>query len=166
MGFLSRRGRDLTPPPPAYGPTVPRPFSELLGNAPSSALETLARHARVPDAARERILRLDTQTLQAQQYLAARGITGRDAFEVVQIRDDFGPSAVHAYLGLPPTTADTAVLQDGRTGADLLIEELDLLLEAVRGLLDRAGEVGQTQLRANHRFLEEKYGERDPGLEL
>ena len=166
MGFLRRGGRDLTPPPPSYGPAVPRPFSELLTNAPSGALETLARHARVPDAARERILELDTRTLQAQQYLADRGITGRDAFEVVQIREDFGPSAVQAYLGLPPTTADTAVLQDGRTGAELLIEELDLLLGAVRDLLTRAGEAGQSQLRANHRFLEQKYGGRDPGLEL
>lgn len=165
MGFLRDRGRERTPAP-EYGPSVPRPFSELLPTAPSGVLETLARHGRVPDEARARIATLDTVTVQAQQYLADRGITGSDAFEVVQIRDDFGPSVVNAYLGLPPTTAATVVLQDGMTGAQLLVRDLDLLLSAVETLIARAGEVGQTQLRAHHRFVEEKYGARPTDLEL
>lgn len=165
MGFFRDRGRERTPAP-TYGPSVPRPFSELLPTAPSGILENLARHARVPDDARDRILALDTVTVQAQQYLADRGITGRDAYEIVQIRDDFGPSVVDAYLGLPPTTAGTAVLQDGMTGAQLLVRDLDLLLSAVDRLIARAGEVGQTQQRAHHRFVEEKYGARPTDLEL
>lgn len=165
MGFLRGRGREVHEPPP-YGPSVPQAFSRLVGTGPSSALETLARHARMPDEARRRILALDTSCVQAQQYLADRGITGRNAFEVAAIRYDFGPSSVQAYLGLPPTTADTAILQDGMTGAELLIRQLDLLLSAVDDLLARAGEVGQRQLQANHRFLTDKYGERDPGLDL
>lgn len=165
MGFLRGRGREVTPPP-RYGPSVPQPFSELLATGPSSPLETLARHAWVPDEARARILRLDTLTVQAQHYLADRGIEGRDAFEITQIRDDFGPSVVQFYLGLPPTTAATAVVQDGMTGAQLLVQELDLLLSAVEGLLAKAGEVGQTQLRAHHRFLAQKYGDRPTDLEL
>ncbi|MEO8750774.1 MAG: hypothetical protein ABI384_10270 [Allobranchiibius sp.] len=165
MGFLRGRGREVNPPA-QYGPSVPRPFSELIETGPSSALESLARHARVPDDARERLLRLDTALIQAGQYLADRGITGVDAYEVAQIRDDFAPSAVSAYLGLPPGTAGTAVLMDEMTGAQLLVRELDLLLSAVDQLVARAGEVGQTRLRAHHRFVEEKYGARPTDLEL
>ncbi|TWE09312.1 hypothetical protein [Rudaeicoccus suwonensis] len=161
-----RRERNLMPPPPEYGPSVPKPFSELMTQGPMTPLERLARQSRIPDEARTLVVQIDTEATQAVQYIAAHGITGLEAFEVERIRDEHAPASVRSYLDLPPGTADTVPLQDGRTGTQLLIDELEVLLNAVRKAVAAVGVSGQVQAVVNHRFLVDKYGDRDLRLSL
>lgn len=47
---------------------------------------------------------------------------------------------------------------DGKTGHQLIVEQLDLLLAQVDAHLHRASRLGSDELLANHRFLTEKFG--------
>ncbi|NHN57275.1 hypothetical protein G9U51_16005 [Calidifontibacter sp. DB0510] len=144
----------------------PRPMAPPIPVRPGP-LEMLARHPRVPADARKVAAALDQRCQATLAYLRERGVgTGSLAFEVEQIRGDFAPAALQSYLQLPPENADQAPLLDGRTGRDLLLEQLDLLHRGVEDVRARATELGGEQMIAGHRFLTQKFGERPTDLKL
>ncbi|WP_446666586.1 hypothetical protein [Flexivirga sp. B27] len=126
--------------------------------APQESLATLAASPRVPADVRERAQRLDRECVSTLTYLREHGAPTEQVFQVEQIHTDFGPQAVRSYLALAPGTADTTEVLDGKTGHQLIVEQLDLLLEQISAHLHRAARLGSDQLLANHRFLTEKFG--------
>lgn len=162
--MFGRRKRDLMPPPGPYSSVVPTPFSELIPQGPATELERLARRTPMPDDARRLLLVLDTEVTQASQYIAANGLRGTVAYEIEQIRDHHGPEVVRRYAALPPGTQATVALTDGRTGDELLIEDLSVLIEAVRQQMAVAAEGLQTAALITDRFLQDKYGQQPPSL--
>lgn len=138
---------------------APAPRVDLSKPAPPvDSLATLASSPRIPADVRERAMRLDRECVSTLTYLRQHGAPTEQVFEVEQIQTDFGPQALRSYLALAPGSADTTEVLDGKTGHQLIIEQLDLLLDQVAAHLHRAGRLGSDQLLANHRFLTEKFG--------
>lgn len=96
--------------------------------------------------------------------LRSRDAGDRLIFQVEQIHDDFAPTAVRGYLALPRVTADTEPVQDGKTGGQLLDEQLTLLDGALDDIAAEARGHGADGLLASYRFLRDKFG--SPGDEL
>ena len=87
-------------------------------------------------------------------------------FMLRQIAEDYAPEAVRAYLKLPPSLANVTPLQDGKTGRDLLGEQLDLLLGAVQDIMRDAAQAGSQHLLAHQRFLKDRFAKPSDELKL
>lgn len=139
-------------------PTPARPTVDLTKRTPAETLASLADSAALPGDIRERAQRLDRDCAEALDYLRQHGAPTEQVFQVEQIHTDFGPQALRSYLALAPGTADTTEVLDGRTGHQLIVEQLDLLLTQVAAQLNHAVKLGSDELLANHRFLTQKFG--------
>lgn len=131
------------------------------------SLAALHHDTRLPPEARALLLALDLRTAEAIRALAAQGQTGTEAaYQARAIREEYAPAAVQGYLKLPPTRADSTPLDGGKTGRELLCEQLDLLLNATQRLLDASARAGGQDLLSNGRFLREKFGDGEGDLKL
>lgn len=140
------RPSEGTPPPSAPAP-APDPLAGYLHDQ------------RLPGEARAQLAALNLRTREALTYLQGLGQQASEAAYLARaVREEYAPSAVQAYLRLPPTLAASQPLQDGKTGRDLLREQLDLLLDATQDILNRALRTGGDDLLTHQRFLEEKFG--------
>lgn len=140
------------PPPPAE---LPDPLTGYLHDQ------------RLPGEARAQLAALNLRTREALTYLQGLGQQGSEAAYLARaVREEYAPSAVQAYLRLPPTLAGSEPIQDGKTGRDLLREQLDLLLDATQDILGRALRAGGDDLLTHQRFLEEKFGKGEGDLKL
>ncbi|EYB66691.1 hypothetical protein DEIPH_ctg079orf0087 [Deinococcus phoenicis] len=149
------RHRLETPPPPVPAPAAPDLFTAYL------------RDERLPGEARAQLAALNLRTREALAHLETLGQQGSEAAYLARaVREEYAPTAVQAYLKLPPTLADTAPLQDGKTGRDLLREQLDILLDAVQDILGTTLRAGGQDLLTHQRFLEEKFRKARGDLEV
>ncbi|MBB5232733.1 hypothetical protein [Deinococcus budaensis] len=160
---LSKRQREAAdlaplPPPPAPAPALP---------PAASTLAAYVRDDRLPGEARAQLAALDLRTREALTHLEALGQQGSEAAYLARaVREEYAPGAVRAYLKLPPTLASTQPLEGGKTGRDLLREQLDLLLNAVQDILGTALRSGGQDLLTHQRFLEEKFRKPRGDLEV
>ena len=149
------------------GPVRPEPRQAAAAHPVPDTLTTLLTLPRLPAQAHAQLAELDRVTAEA---LAARERQGERSgaalYELRALRQEYAPQVVQAYLNLPPTLADTAVLEDGKTGRDLLTEQLDLLLGAAHEQLRHSAQAGSQELRTNGRFLREKFGRQTKDLEV
>lgn len=126
-----------------------------------------AADTRLPESSRERIGALHDRLAEAVTYVKDRNLaSGLHGFNLEQIRDDFAPNAIRTYLALPPSTARTTVIVDGKTGEVLLNEQLDLLIRGVDQQLVSAAMASGDEMQASERFLREKFGPRPGDLNL
>lgn len=148
--------------PPQAAPTSAPPSPQLPGS-----LAAYLRDARLPGEARAQIAALDLRTREALTHLDHLGQQGSEAAYLARaVRDEYVPTAVQAYLKLPPTLANTQPLEGGKTGRDLLREQLDILLNAVQDILGAALRSGGQDLLTHQRFLEEKFRKARGDLDL
>lgn len=144
---------------------VPSMMDAAPADATSSVPAMLA-DPRLPTPARERADALFWRCEETLSHLTASGLTGRETFEVEQIRDDFAPNAIRTYLALPAHTARTRPLDAGRTGEDLLMEQLDLLHGAVNEVMAAAGATRDDQLLSHYRFVRDRFNAQGSDLRL
>ncbi|WP_265442535.1 hypothetical protein [Flexivirga meconopsidis] len=161
-------GRRLRHREPAQldAPTYDRPRVDLAKPAAPETLTQLADDSRLPRDVRDRALQLDRDGTAALTYLRDRGADAKEIFDVEQLVTDFGPQAVRSYLALAPGAADTEPVLDGKTGHQLVVEQLDLLIGETAARVRHAARLGSDQLLANHRFLTEKFGTKNKQGEL
>ena len=134
---------------------------------PPDALAGYLHDARLPGEARAQLAALNLRTREALTYLQGLGQQSSEAAYLARaVREEYAPSAVQAYLRLPPTLAASQPIQDGKTGRDLLREQLDLLLDATQDILGRALRAGGDDLLTHQRFLEEKFGKGGGDLKI
>ncbi|MEF2277852.1 hypothetical protein V3W47_06035 [Deinococcus sp. YIM 134068] len=142
-------------------PVGARPTQAKTQQAPlqePAPLATFVRDERLPGEARAQLAALDLRVREALTHLKAVGQEGGEtAYLARAIRDEYAPTAVQGYLKLPPTLANTQPLEDGKTGRDLLREQLDILLDAVQDILGTALRSGGQELLTHQRFLREKF---------
>lgn len=139
-------------PPPPIGEDYATPLDQLLN----------AHLARLPEEARVRLADLGRRVRAVQGDLERRGeLGGETRFLLRQTATDYAPGAVNAYLRLPPSVANVTPLADGKTGKDLLIGQLDLLLSAVEAASTDVAQSAGQDLLAHGRFLEDKFGKKD-----
>lgn len=152
---------DFTPHPGALG-AVSAPVSPSVENV-------LREHGAVlPPEAAAKIRVLGARVDETNAYLRTRGrAEGEHAFLLRQTVDDYLPGVVKAYARLPRSLADTTPLDDGKTGKDLLIEQLDLLERGVTDILAAAAKAEGQDLLANGRFLKDRFdGQKGKDFEI
>ncbi len=146
---------------PASEQTVPSTAAEVPD------LYAMAHDIRVPKDCRAQLVDLRDRCRETSSYLTERGLSeGRLAHSIHQIQHVFAPDAVQAYLELPPTMANVAPLEDGKTGHQMLTEQLDLLLTGVADVMSEATTIGGENLKASQRFLRDKFGPKSDDLSL
>lgn len=146
-------GPPAAPPPPSSA--APDPLARYL------------RDERLPGEARARLAALNLRAREALTHLDELGQEGSEAAYLARaVRSEYAPGAVQAYLKLPPTLANVQPLEGGKTGRDLLCEQLDILLEAVQEILSTALRSGGQDLLTHQRFLEEKFRKPRRDLEV
>ncbi|WP_424951364.1 hypothetical protein [Deinococcus sp.] len=145
---------------------VPEPAPPPAIRAPHDLL-ALSRDERLPESARARLGALHFRCREALIYLKDREQDGAGpGFLLRQIEADYAPEAVQAYLKLPPSLAGVTLLQDDKTGQDLLCEQLDLLLKAVQDIMQDAAQAGSQHLLAHRRFLRDRLAKPNDDLKL
>lgn len=122
----------------------------------------------IPAAAVALVREITERSAAAATYLAQQGrSSGADAIEVERIRDDYAPEAVRGYLALPPWSAHDTVLADGKTGAQLLVDQLQLLADRLQVIQESVALTGGEQLRTHGAFLRDRFpSDRDGPLSL
>lgn len=112
----------------------------------------------IPAAAAALVREITDRSSAAAEYLAQQGrSSGVEAIEVERIRDDYAPEAVRGYLALPPWSANDTVLADGKTGAQLLVDQLQLLARRLQGIQESVALTGGEQLRTHGAFLRDRF---------
>lgn len=156
-GALAWPARTPAPPPePEAMPEVP--IDTLVAH-----LDGLLSRAgnRLPDAA---VLSLQgiratlddlLPRLAALEYSSALPI--EDSFEVQETLRRYLPELIEGYLRLPPSFATGQPLDDGRTAAQTLCGQLQLLDESIRQIAHEAYEGDAEALVASGRTLERKF---------
>jgi len=71
------------------------------------------------------------------------------------------PETLANYAALPPAFRATRVLKEGKTARDLLTQQLTILDDRLKEVLDNVARGDAEALLANGRFLEAKFRERD-----
>lgn len=158
-------------PPTANTPRRRRPYdppqTQTRSAVGDQALLQFAADTRLPESSRERIGALHDRLEEAVTYVKDHNLdSGLHGFNLEQIRDDFAPNAIKTFLSLPPSTARTTVIVDGKTGEVLLNEQLDLLIHGVDQQLVSAAMASGDEMVAGERFLREKFGTRPQDLDL
>ena len=74
---------------------------------------------------------------------------------------DYLPSTLQAYLNLPRAYATVHRFSDGRTAAQVLIDQLTLLDKKLGDVADAVNKNDADALLANGRFLEDRFGGSD-----
>ena len=144
----------------------------VLTKDTAGGLLALSRDERLPEGARARLGALHFRCREALAYLKENEQDSLSqpgagtGFLLRQIETDYAPEAVRAYLKLPPSLANVTPLQDGKTGRDLLNEQLDLLLTAVQDIMQAAAQVGSQHLLAHQRFLRDRFARPSDELKL
>ncbi|WP_198543107.1 hypothetical protein [Pseudofrankia sp. BMG5.36] len=118
--------------------------SSLIGRAPTEVIRATERVTGALDELFDRpeLLRGGSQ----------------EADLVERLVDDYLPTALNTYLGLPRTFAGTHHLPDGRTPRQVLLDQLALLERAVREVTEDASNGEASRLLAHERFLADRFG--------
>ncbi|MXV21652.1 hypothetical protein [Deinococcus xianganensis] len=151
-------------PAQASGKPIPAPVTPSAAEGP---LASFLADARLPAQARAQLVALNLRTQEALSLLKDQGLEGTEGFFVARaIREEYAPEAVQAYLKLPRSLADTGVIQDGKTGAALLSEQLELLLDGVQEIIAGSLQSGGQALLTHGRFLRERFAKVEQDLRV
>ena len=132
-------------PPP---PPVPSPAADPADRLPPDERTQVGRIRR----------KAAVLLQQADRFPAG----SRHLFVVQQMLDEYLPSTLDAYLGLPPGAAELPVTPDRRTGVQVLKAQLDILEAKLDEVATDLRQVNVDRLLANERFLEQHFGRRAP----
>jgi hypothetical protein len=89
----------------------------------------------------------------------------RDLFTLLRTATDYLPAALDAYLRLPGEYATTRRLADGRTPAEVLLSQLELLEREMVEVADAVNRNDVDRLLAHGRFLADRFGRSELKLE-
>lgn len=113
---------------------------------------------RVPRSIELRVRDITTTITEVLPRARELGPASRDLFVLQRTADDYLPTALNTYLNLPRG----AVVRDGKTADQVLIEQLDVLSAQLRQIKAAILRKDSDALVAHGRFLEDKFGKADP----
>jgi hypothetical protein len=146
-----------------------RQWNLIGGEAPSDLAGALARQVsavkgKVPDDVYQKVVSIQQTVLGILPKIDRLGPGSQDAFVVQKTISDYLPSTLQAYLNLPRAYATVHRLGDGRTAAQVLMDQLTLLDKKLDEVADAVNKNDADALLANGRFLEDRFG--GSGLQL
>jgi hypothetical protein len=113
---------------------------------------------KLPDEVFQKVLSIQ-QTLQAILPKISRlGPGSQDAFIVQKTITDYLPSTMQAYLNLPRAYATVHRMSDGRTAAQVILDQLTVLDSRLEQVAEAVNKNDTDALLANGRFLEDRFG--------
>jgi hypothetical protein len=88
-----------------------------------------------------------------------------ELFTLLRTATDYLPAALDAYLRLPAEYATTRRLADGRTPAEVLLSQIELLEREMIDVADAVSRNDVDRLLAHGRFLADRFGRSELTLE-
>src|SRR4030081_1432452 len=133
------------------------------GETPSDMAGALAHQVaairgKVPDDVYQKVVSIQQTVLGILPKIDRLGPGSQDAFVVQKTVSDYLPSTLQAYLHLPRAYAAVHRFSDGRTAAQVLIDQLTLLDKKLDEVADAVNKNDADALLANGRFLEDRFG--------
>jgi len=113
---------------------------------------------RLPDDLAAKVVAIQATILEILPKLSATTIDRQDLFALERTVSDYLPQTLDNYLTLPRAYANSHAVSDGKTAAQLLGEQLDLIGEKMKEIADAVAKDDVGKLLAQGRFLEERFG--------
>ena len=121
--------------------------------------------ARVPSDVVMRVGTIRRLVLELLDRDGGPAAGSRDLFTLLRTATDYLPTALDAYLRLPGEYATTRRLADGRTPAEVLLSQLELLEREMVEVADAVNRNDVDRLLAHGRFLADRFGRSELRLE-
>jgi hypothetical protein len=142
------------------GPRPPR--SRPFDDRPETIRRALDRayastHGRLPVDVQAKVGELRREILALLPHLDGFPPGSQDRFVVQRMATDYLPTALDAYLALPPEVG-ARELPDGRTPLQVLRDQLNLLDSKLDEITEAVYQRDSDRLLAHGRFLEERFG--------
>jgi hypothetical protein len=122
-----------------------------------AAIERQAGH-RLPAPLATKVASIATTIREMLPLIETTTVPRDQLFAVDRTVSDYLPTALDNFLRLPRTYATTHVVVDGKTSADLLGEQLDLIDEKMHEISTALAKDDVGRLLAQGRFLEDRFG--------
>ncbi len=152
-----------TPSPPAPSSPPSPPTAPEPSPAPASPPDPLER---LPLGARVMVEQIRHKAALLLQHADRFPVGSKDLFVLRRTTEEYLPATLDAYLALSPEYDDRPVAPDGRTGLQVLRDQLRLLDAKLDEIADDLQRQNVDRLLANERFLEEHFGRRSHGDDL
>ena len=120
--------------------------------------QVAAVRGKVPDDVYQKVVSVQQTILGILPKIDRLGPGSQDAFVVQKTVSDYLPSTLQAYLNLPRAYATVHRFSDGRTVAQVLLDQLTLLDKKLDEVADAVNQNDADALLANGRFLEDRFG--------
>jgi hypothetical protein len=113
---------------------------------------------RVPAETHRKVVAIAATIREALPQVRASSTSAADEYLLVQCAVDYLPTAVDAYLRLPPVYAREHDVGGGKTPVVLLAEQVELLERQMRTVAGHVHRAETDKLVVNGRFLHDKFG--------
>ena len=129
--------------------------SDLSGTLTS---QVSAVKGKLPDDIYQKVLSIQQTLMSILPKINRLGPGSQDSFIVQKTITDYLPSTLQAYLNLPRAYATVHRMADGRTAAQVVLDQLTLLNGKLDEVADAVNKNDTDALLANGRFLEDRFG--------
>jgi hypothetical protein len=122
----------------------------------SEQMKTIA--GRVPDEVVAKVGSIQDTILALMPRIERLPAGSEDSYVVERTALEYLPTTLETYLNLPKAYATLRPVADGKTPAQLLLDQLSLLDSKMQEVSDDIARNDSDKLLANGRFLAEKFG--------
>lgn len=134
--------------------------------SPSDLIDALNRfvqsiHKRVPTEVFSLVSSIRDSILQIIPQISDINSSEPYVFSIRRTIESYLPEAVENYLKLPVSTARYEVIKDGKTATDLLIEQLEILDQEMKEIVQDLSQNNVQKMLIHGRFLDSKFGRSD-----
>lgn len=124
-----------------------------------AAVQKLAAEAqkRLPPDIAAQVADIATAVTEILPRLAARNVVDATFADVRSTAMSYLPDTLNAYLAVPAAYRNTAVIRDGKTARQIVVEQLTVLAGKMHEIAQDAVQDDAQALLANGRFLKERF---------
>jgi hypothetical protein len=128
-----------------------------------SELDSLVRslRGRVPPEIVDRVLSIKDSIVSILPHIVDLTSADYDIYTIRKTALDYLPETLANYLKLPPAYRNLHPVKDGKTPKQLLLDQLDLLDQKMKEIVQNFAQNDTQQLMAQGRFLESRFGKTD-----
>ncbi|HVN56443.1 MAG TPA: hypothetical protein VMT46_19105 [Anaerolineaceae bacterium] len=122
-------------------------------------LEELVRkvHGKLPKEIMEKVESIQSSILQVLPQMVDLSSSDYNVYLIKQTALDYLPASLEYYLNLPPAYANLHSGKDGKTPRQLVLEQLTLLDEEMKGVVEAVYKNDTQKLMVQGQFLKEKF---------
>lgn len=133
---------------------------QLTAGEIQSELDNLVRslQGKVPQEVRDKVASIKQSIVAILPQIVDMTSGDYDIYTIRKTALDYLPETLQNYLRLPPAYRNLQPVQDGKTPKQLLLEQLDLLDQKMKEIVQDFARNDTQQLMAQGRFLESKFG--------